>query len=119
MQCAVCKSDNLYGEITVKRLMPLAARGGSLKVGGHKIDQVQMKNAFMFAAPHELVDPRVQAATRPGDKEEDSPIKLIRGPIYCLDCGTEHVYVVDHASNPIAISYEEALERGYESLVGK
>lgn len=72
--CLACGADALAAAVTLTRLVPLAARGGSVKVGGVKITQIDVRDAF-------IKTPR----------GED---RRIRGPIYCTECGAEHHMVV-------------------------
>lgn len=65
MNCRECGSENLVAHITLSYEMPLAARSGSIKIGGSKITAVDAKLKW----------------------EEQKPL---RGPVYCGSCGNEH-----------------------------
>lgn len=96
MKCLSCDSEALVAKIAVERLVPLAARNGAVKIGGVKISQFDLKDAWENQVP--------------GGTEE----RLLRGPILCTECGTEHYYVV-RSKVPLRIgSYAEAALRGYE-----
>lgn len=81
MECLYCKSkDSLFGEITIKRLLPLAARGGSIKIGGQAITQIDMKNVW--------------------HQDGDGRPKEVLGPICCVECG-ETMHFVVGSSTPL------------------
>jgi hypothetical protein len=72
LNCISCNSENLVGEVTVKRLLPLAKRNGTVKVGGQAITQIDLKNAWSI------------------DSEGNE--KPIRGPVFCMDCAELMMY---------------------------
>lgn len=74
MQCVCCNGEDLVGEVVVKRLMPMAQRNGTVKVGGQGITQIDLKNAWAL--------------------NSDGTPKAVMSPIYCQACGTEMHYVV-------------------------
>jgi hypothetical protein len=72
-ECCNCKSTNLYGKVVVVSAFPLAARNGSIKLGGGGINQVEIKLAW--------------------DKDANGDEKPIKGDIVCADCTAVHEYV--------------------------
>lgn len=74
MKCLDCDSENLKAQVTLVYDVPLAARMGTVKIGGMKVTQLDLKEAW--------------------DKQ------AIRGPIRCFDCGAEHYYVYG-ATDPL------------------
>lgn len=73
MNCVYCGAESLVGEVTIKRMMPLAKRNGTIKVGGQAITQIDLKNSWALNA--------------------DGSSKAVRAPIYCEDCLGEMHYV--------------------------
>lgn len=73
MRCLECGNDGLVAYIEIRKTVPLADKGGSVKVAGEKVTQKDLKEFW--------------------DKEFDGEVKQVRGPIYCTDCETEHCYV--------------------------
>lgn len=82
MKCLECDSENLRARVTLDRDVPLALRNGAIKVGGMKVSQIDMKEAW--------------------EGERNGLPREIRGPINCFDCGTEHYYVVAD-KNPLRV----------------
>ncbi len=78
MKCLACGSEELYGKVLPEILAPLANRGGSVKIGGVKFTQVDIKTCW---------------DTVPGTGVE----KAVKGPIYCGDCTQEHHYLTGDA----------------------
>lgn len=78
MKCLSCGSESLFAEVTVKIFLPLAARLGSVKIGGNKITQIDIKRAWDF--------------------EDDGTAREVKSPIICAACGVEHRYTVGAAS---------------------
>ncbi len=77
MQCLACSSDQMVAVVTLVKYVPMADRNGTLKVGGLKLGQIDAKEAWdNDETPGGLV------------------AKRIRGPILCLDCQSEHHWVV-------------------------
>ena len=99
MKCLACKSEALFGVLTLQKALPLAAKGGSVKVGGHNVTQIDLKNAW--------------------DKDVTGDDKLIRGPIQCAECGAAHYYVAKSKNSLRLGDYAEAVETGYEALVAE
>jgi hypothetical protein len=90
MKCLLCDSEDLKANVVYSTFMPLAMRHGTVKVGGHKVSQLDLKEAW--------------------DKVEGVD-KDIKGPIYCMECGTEHYYVVGD-QHPLKMgSYAEVVRR--------
>lgn len=90
LQCLDCESVDLRAIVHVVKYLPLGARGGSVKVGGNNVTQMDLKNQW--------------------DKED------VRGPIVCLDCGAEHHYVVG-SKKPLRLGRaDEAREVDIEQL---
>lgn len=92
MKCVECDSEELMAKITITKFVPLANRGGSIKVGGQKLGQEDLKVAWDQESP------------------DDPTPRKIRGPIFCANCGTEHYYEMDNKKNPIKGSYLDAIE---------
>jgi len=88
MKCVCCNSDDLFGKVTLSIGLEITKRGGSVKVGGSKISQLDMKDAW--------------------NKGNGCVPATIRGPILCADCGTEMFYVVGAPSNPYEGSHIDA-----------
>lgn len=89
MKCLECGSDALLGHVTITLYVPLAKKGGSLKIGGVKIGQNTILDMW------------------DGPKDND---KKIKGPIVCADCTSEHYYVVGSKKSLRLGSTEEALK---------
>jgi hypothetical protein len=102
MKCLACGSEQLHAVVTLTRLIPMADRNGTVKIGGMKIGQADMKQEWdQIDTPGGLVE------------------RMIRGPILCVDCESRHYYVVK-SKNPLRLgSYEEALARGYDAIVNE
>jgi hypothetical protein len=67
MVCLVCGSENLKAHVELVYDVPLAARKGGIKIGGIKVTQLDLRVAWE---------------------------KLAARPIFCHECGQEHVYNV-------------------------
>lgn len=72
--CLLCGGE-LHGEVVIRRLLPLSARGDNVKVSSSeaKVTAIDMKQAWV---------------------EGEDGIRTVRGPIYCIECGSEHEYHV-------------------------
>lgn len=100
MKCKSCDAEKLFAKIGIQRDVPLAARGGAVKVGGIKVSQLDLKEAWENDMSSGEAVPRV-----------------LRGPILCGGCGAEHFYVVG-AKEPLLLgSYDEAIELGAEAFL--
>lgn len=73
MKCVLCGSEDLKARVTISYNVPLAQRMGTVKVGGLKVTQLDVKEAW-------------------------DGLGSRRGPIYCQDCGEEHYYLVGDPS---------------------
>ena len=102
-KCLSCGSEGtLLAKVTIVKMVPLADRGGTIKIGGQKLGQADLKETW-------------DTVHRPSGIED----RLIRGPIICADCEAEHFYVVG-SKRPIRLgSFEEAVEAGHDKLVGE
>ncbi len=69
MKCMLCGSPDLKARVTLIYDVPLAMRMGTVKVGGFKVTQLDVKETWDNLGPR-------------------------RGPIYCQECGEEHYYLV-------------------------
>jgi hypothetical protein len=98
MKCTSCDSENLSAIVRIELGAPLAAKGGTLKVSGVKLTQLDIKAAW--------------------DSGNGSGDARIRGPIICQQCYTEHVYVVGLRNPLLAISLADAVAAGYDALAG-
>lgn len=94
VQCLSCKGENLVGEVTIKKLLPLAKRNGTVKIAGQTISQIDLKNAWA--------------------ENSDGSTKRLRGPVYCEDCLTEMHWSEDRASLVLGSIHEEPSEDGDE-----
>lgn len=97
MKCPSCGSEKLIASVTIHKTLELAKRGGSVKVGGVKISQVDLKQAW--------------EKTGPGGE------KPIRGPIMCNDCDEMLFYVVGAKSNPYKGHFKEAVKLGAQHFI--
>lgn len=66
----------LHAEVVLTRLLPLSARGDNVKVSVKeaKVTAVDMKLAWQ--------------------EDAHGQVRKIRGPIYCIECGSQHEYHV-------------------------
>lgn len=87
MKCLACGSEELLGNVTIDLFVSLAKKGGSLKIGGVKIGQNTVLDAW----------------DGPKNKE-----KKIKGPIVCADCESRHYYVVGSKKSLRLGDHEEA-----------
>jgi hypothetical protein len=73
--CLVCGGE-LFAKVTLTRMLPLSARGDNVRVSVKeaKVTAVDMKLAWQ--------------------EDELGQVRKVRGPIYCIECGTEHEYHV-------------------------
>lgn len=90
-----CKSENLLCRVEAVLIAPLAKRGGTLSMKGVKVDQKEIKDWW--------------DKTPSGTTE-----RKIRGPIFCADCDTEHVYLRGLQPSLRKMSYDEAKALGYD-----
>lgn len=96
-KCLSCGEPELLAQVTITKLVPFADRGGTVKIGGQKLGQIDLKRSW--------------------DADESGNEQKIRGPIFCASCETEHYWVAG-AKDPLRIgSVEEAREVGYEGLL--
>ena len=93
MKCLSCGGESLVAKVTIDLMVPLADRGGTIKIGGLKLGQVTAKEAWDL-------EPTID-----GSKKD----RVIRGPIYCADCNTEHYYVVGSKRSLREGSYDAAV----------
>lgn len=99
MECPSCKArDEIQAIFSVRVVAPLAKKGGSIKTAGVKVTQIDIKDAWN---------------KDPISEEE----RMIRGPLICMNCDAELVYVVK-SDNPLReMTLDEAEEAGYDALV--
>lgn len=81
-KCLECGDPELFASITLTRFVPLADRNGTIKIGGVKIGQIDLKNTW--------------------DADPMGEEKKVRGPIFCGSCNAEHFYVVG-SPNPLRL----------------
>lgn len=74
--CKVCGSDQLLCEIVITKYLPLAARGGSVKVGQAKVTKLDLQEAW---------------------DREDGKDRKVKSPVICEACGTRYEYHVADA----------------------
>jgi len=97
-KCLKCGHPNLYAMVVITKMVPLADRNGTIKVGGQKIGQADLKLAWDTIGGENGIEQK------------------IRGPIICEACETEHYYLVGD-KNPLRIgSTKEARELGYDKI---
>ena len=97
-RCLKCGGD-LVAIVTITKAVPLADRNGTVKIGGVKVGQMDLKNFW-----------------DKNNAREDAPDQAIRGPIKCVDCETEHFYLVGD-KKPLRVgSTAEARAEGADAL---
>lgn len=117
MKCMNCGSEQLYGVAVITKLAPMADRGGSIKIGGMKVGQVDAKESWDSKSTGWDWIGRALNLEIPDPPRDDKGDKLIRGPIFCVDCESEHYYVAKSAK-PIRLgSYLQACIRGYATVL--
>lgn len=89
MKCPVCDSKELVAFVTIRKVLELTQRGGSVKVGGVKVSQVDIKNVWDLN----------QGTKKP---------RTIKGPIQCVECGSDLFYVTGAKNNPLMGHYDLA-----------
>jgi hypothetical protein len=90
-----CNSSNLLAHVQASIAIPLAQKGGSIKLSGVVIKQTDVKEWW--------------------DGKDESPT-MIRGPIICADCCEEHVYLKGLKPALRKMTYAEAVQTGYDQL---
>jgi hypothetical protein len=101
-KCLNCGEAELFAMVTITKAVPLADKGGTIKIGGQKIGQMDLKWTWDKIA-----------------NKDDAPDQKIRGPIVCGSCEQEHFFVVGD-KNPLRKgSVVEARELGYDELLTK
>jgi hypothetical protein len=102
-KCPECGSEELYAEIFVRKILPLAAKRGSVKTAGVKIDQVEMKSVWDKESAEDGAEPAA-----------------FRGPVMCASCGARLV-VCAGESDPRALEMRHAryllMKYGLEELL--
>lgn len=94
-KCLNCGEPSLLCKVVITKMVPLADRNGTLKLGGLKVGQADAKSAWDKVGGY-----------------EQGPDQTIRGPIYCAECEAEHFYVLGD-KNPLRLgSTEEARRNG-------
>lgn len=73
MKCMECGHDQLFAEVRIRKIVPFADKGGSVRLGGHNITQAEIKKTW--------------------DEDETGAERGIRGPVTCPECGCEHYYI--------------------------
>lgn len=100
MKCLNCDSEELCGVVTIEKVIPLTQRGGSLNVAGEKVTQKDLKNQW--------------------DKTHDMQgDRYVRGPIICLECETEHVYLKGVQPSLYTLEYEKVKNMSVEEILSK
>lgn len=97
MRCVDCENDELYGKITIVKMIPLNQKGGGLNMKGQKIGQTDVKNAWA--------------------KDKFMDDKGIYGPILCGECGANHVYLPGETPALRLGDYDEVVEMGKEAFL--
>ena len=99
MRCSSCKSENLMGHVQAQIMLPLAKKGGNVVTAGHTVTQKTVEEWW-------------QKDVSSGKE------RSMLGPVFCVDCGTEHTYFKGLANSLRAVSYETALKNGYDHYAG-
>ncbi len=97
MKCPYCGSEELLCPVHITVMCSPAKRGGSIKVGGVKVTQVDIKDAW--------------------NKDPAGNDKPIKGPFKCADCGESSFYVDGAPSNLYKGDMVEAEAVGPEFFV--
>lgn len=97
MKCEDCGHDELYGLVTINKMIPLNQKGGGLNMKGQKIGQDDIKRAWKADKFHE-------------DKD-------ILGPIQCAECGAHHVYLPGETPALRLGEYDDVVEMGKEAFL--
>lgn len=97
MKCPVCGGEKLLAKVVITKMVPMAMRGGSIKIGGQKISQADLKTAW--------------------DKTGPGAERTIKGPFLCTDCDSELFYVAGAKNNPYVGSHEAAKKLGAQHFV--
>lgn len=116
MKCLSCGNGDLYGLAVITKLAPMADRGGSIKIGGMKVGQMDAKDGWDSKWTGWSWIERALEVVIPEPPCDTEGNRLIRGPIFCVDCEAEHYYVVKTAKPLRSGSYFKAIVRGYEAL---
>lgn len=95
MKCLECGSPELYAHVQASLALPILHKGGGVNTKGFVVKQTDVKEWWCGT--------------------DDSP-KLIRGPIVCVDCLTDHVYLKGLKPALRKMTYQEAMDIGYETL---
>jgi hypothetical protein len=94
-KCLSCGSAALLCKVVITKMVPLADRNGTIKLGGLKVGQADAKNSWDKIGGH-----------------EQGPDQPLRGPIFCAECEAEHYYIVGD-KNPLRLgSVEDARKYG-------
>jgi len=97
MKCVNCgDSENLLAMMEKTIPVPFAARGGSIKATGCGVSPSTLKAEW---------------DSYPSGKE-----KVIRGPVLCASCDTEHIYVVGLNPPFYAFDHATALSLPFDKL---
>lgn len=98
-RCLSCDQPELLAMVTIVKAVPLADKGGTIKIGGQKLGQMDLKWTWDKIA-----------------NKDDAPDQKIRGPIICAACEQEHFFVVGDRNPLRKGSVVEAREMGYDEL---
>lgn len=98
MKCLNCGAEELHGVVTIEKVLPMTMRGGSLNVAGEKVTQKDLKEQW----------------DKTHDKQGD---RYVRGPIICLECETEHVYLKGVQPSLYILEYEKVKNMSVEEVL--
>lgn len=97
MKCPHCESEELLCPAHITVMLHPAKRGGSVKVGGVKVTQVDIKAAW--------------------DEDGGGNPKKIKGPFKCVDCGEDSFYVVGAPKNLYKGDFVDAEQLGAQFFI--
>jgi hypothetical protein len=113
-KCLQCEAEgSLHGIVFLAVPMQMAERKGTVKIGGVRIGQSDAKQAWDEAYDfNEWINVMLKSVgmTIPAPPRSDSGGKLIRGPVFCMQCQAEHYYLVGDKDPWRLGSYLEACD---------
>lgn len=98
MKCVNCDSEELAGVVTIEKVLPFTQKGGSVNVAGEKVTQKDLKE--QWDKTHD----------RTGDR-------YVRGPIICLECEAEHIYLKGVQPSLYKLEYRRVQNMSVEEVL--